>query len=864
MALTTGTKLGPYEILAPLGAGGMGEVFRGRDSRLGREVAIKILPAELSSNPDRLRRFEQEAYSASSLNHPNIITIYDIGSFDARSYIAMELVDGKTLREMLQSGPLPARKAVQIAAQFAEGLTKAHEAGIVHRDLKPENIMVTKDGYAKILDFGLAKLFQPAGDDQVSALPTSAQTDAGLVLGTVGYMSPEQASGTGVDFRSDQFSFGTILYEMATGKRAFQKKTAVETMAAIIQEEPDPVASANAHIPPPLKWIIERCLEKSAADRYAATKDLARDLQSLRDHFSEIASGSDTVAGLPAPPIAKRRNLHRLFDASAIVLILVLASAFAYFVWRPSKPVETTALGYHRVTYRRGPIQSARFTPDGQTIIYSGSFSGGARELYQTRPDRVESRSLGIQDADILSISRTGEMLILMPSGKRTLSQVPLTGGSPRELAEQIFGADWAPDGSAMAISRGANGKSYLEFPPGKILYESAKRIDRIRFSGSGDAITFVEHNVGGANGIVIVIDKNGKRIAESKEVYPVGISWGPQDKEVWFMTLSMEAGGGHELYALNLSGSVRMIQRFTGGTGLFDVGSDGKVLVGFTDDRVILMLNSSREKEERELSWLDFTWVVDFSPDGKQILMWERGQGSESPSGTIFMRGIDGSPAIRLAGGAPSDVSPDGKWVLADVGSQKIILVPTGAGNIRSFEYLEYFGIDSVGYLPDGKHILINGLNKNRESFLLLQDIGGGKPKLIETKGLDVNPGSGAMISPDGKFLLMQNSEGAPFYYEISTQTARPIPQLEPGEIPFQWTSDGSSVLVMSRFVVPAKVFKVNISTGARKLLREIHPPDLTGVSGISSILFTPDETMFAYSCVRRLTTLYLVQNLR
>ena len=862
MALAAGTKLGPYEIIAPLGAGGMGEVFRGRDSRLGREVAIKILPAELSTNPDRLRRFEQEAHSASSLNHPNIITIYDIGSFESRSYIAMELVDGKTLREMLHAGPLPVRKAVQIAAQFAEGLAKAHDAGIVHRDLKPENIMITKDGYVKILDFGLAKLFQPAGTDQNSALPTSAQTDAGLVLGTVGYMSPEQASGDGVDFRSDQFSFGAILYEMATGKRAFQKKSAVETLAAIIQEEPDPAALAGVHIPPPLKWILERCLEKNAADRYAATKDLARDLQSIRDHFSEIVSASDTAAALPAQPVIKRRNLQRIFNATAIALILALASLLIYFVTRPSKPLETTTLGYHRLTYRRGPIRTARFTPDGQTILYSGSFSGGAREIYQTRPDRVESRSLGIQDSDIVSISRTGEMLILIPDGKRILSQVPLTGGSPRELAEQIYSADWTPDGSAMAISRGANGKNYLEFPPGKILYESTKTIDRVRFTGSGDAIAFVEHNVGGANGTVNVIDKNGKKITQSKEMYPVGISWGPQDKEVWFMTISIEAGGGHELYALDRSGSVRMIQRFTGGTELFDVASDGRVLVGFTDGRVILMLHSS-EEEERELSWLDLTWVVDFSPDGKRILMWERGEGSESPSGTIFVRGIDGSPAIRLAGGAPSDFSPDGKWVLADVGAQKVILVPTGAGNVQSLDYSEYSDVDSIGFLPDGKHILMGALNKNGEDVLLVQDIGGGKPKIIELKGLNARP-NGAAISPDGKFLLMTNADGAAFYFEIATRTATPIPQMEPGEVPFQWTKDASSVLVINPRIVPANVFKVNIANGARQLFRKIHPPDLTGIIAIPSILFTPDETMFAYSYRRQLSTLYLVQNLR
>ena len=242
MTLAAGTRLGPYEILAPLGAGGMGEVYRAKDERLSREVAIKVLPSELASDAERLKRFEKEARSASALNHPNIVTIYDIGSSEGVSWIAMERVEGATLRELLAGGPLPVRRLLQIASQIAEGLAKAHEAGIVHRDLKPENVMVTKDGLVKVLDFGLAKLTSTmSGSGEGSHLPTMTGTTPGVVVGTVGYMSPEQASGEAVDFRSDQFSFGSILYEMATGKRAFQKKTAIDTLGAILNTEPEPI-----------------------------------------------------------------------------------------------------------------------------------------------------------------------------------------------------------------------------------------------------------------------------------------------------------------------------------------------------------------------------------------------------------------------------------------------------------------------------------------------------------------------------------------------------------------------------------------------------------------------------------------------
>ncbi|HKD11786.1 MAG TPA: serine/threonine-protein kinase, partial [Thermoanaerobaculia bacterium] len=288
MTLAAGTRVGPYEVIGPLGAGGMGEVYRARDERLSRNVALKVLPSDVSSDKARLDRFEKEARAASSLSHPNIVTVYDIGTSDSLAYIAMELVEGRTLRELLTSGPIALRRLLSLAAQIADGLAKAHAAGIVHRDLKPENLMVTKDGFVKILDFGLAKLvpsgFEPAEGSHLATVTRG--TEPGTVLGTVGYMSPEQASGHPADFRSDQFSLGSILYEMATGKRAFDRSTPVQTLSAIIQEEPEPVAVVAPRTPTNLVWVIERCLAKDPDDRYGSTRDLARDLAALRDHAS--------------------------------------------------------------------------------------------------------------------------------------------------------------------------------------------------------------------------------------------------------------------------------------------------------------------------------------------------------------------------------------------------------------------------------------------------------------------------------------------------------------------------------------------------------------------------------------------------
>jgi serine/threonine protein kinase len=306
MALPPGTRLDSYEIQSLLGAGGMGEVYRARDRKLGRAVAIKVLPAAIAADPQRRARFEQEAYAASSLNHPNIVTIHDLGSTpEAPLYVAMELVQGRTLPVLLEEGPLPTKKVLDLGVQMAEGLAKAHGAGVVHRDLKPENLIVSDDGFVKIVDFGLAKL--RAAPEELSHLPTLPQheTNPGTVLGTVGYMSPEQAGGKSVDFRSDQFSLGTILYEMASGQRPFRRATLAEALVAIIREEPQPLGELSPKAPPPFQWIVERCLAKEPAERYASTLDLARELRSVREHLSEPTHSQASAASAPrgrSPP----------------------------------------------------------------------------------------------------------------------------------------------------------------------------------------------------------------------------------------------------------------------------------------------------------------------------------------------------------------------------------------------------------------------------------------------------------------------------------------------------------------------------------------------------------------------------------
>jgi hypothetical protein len=373
VTLIAGSRLGPYEIIAPLGAGGMGEVYRARDDRLGREVAIKVLPEGFAADRDRLARFEREARSASALNHPNIVTIYEIGRSDSVSFISMELVQGKTLRELIAEGALPTKTVLAIGAQIADALARAHEAGIIHRDLKPENLMVTREGLVKVLDFGLAKLALP-DSDKVSALPTlGTATHPGVVLGTAGYMSPEQASARPVDFRSDHFAVGSILYEMATGKRAFARGTAAETLAAVIREEPEPVVSLAPGLPPPVRWVIERCLAKDPQERYAATRDLAHDLSQLRDHAAEISPGP--------PPVVLARRLGWLGPA-LIAGVLLAAGAAVLVALRagrplPARPIQFAVLIPPGTTYSPAEISRGfAVSPDGTRLVIEAILEG--------------------------------------------------------------------------------------------------------------------------------------------------------------------------------------------------------------------------------------------------------------------------------------------------------------------------------------------------------------------------------------------------------------------------------------------------------------------------------------------------------
>ena len=481
MPLTPGTRLGTCEILAPLGAGGMGEVYRARDTALGREVAVKVLPAAFASDADRLRRFTQEAQAAAALNHPNILAIFHVGEQDGTPFIVSELLEGETVRDRLRAGAIPVRKAVEYTMQIAGGLASAHDKGIVHRDLKPENLFLTQDGRVKILDFGLAKLMRPEPGDGVSAAETntkSAGTGIGTVLGTAGYMSPEQVRAQPVDARTDLFSLGAILYEMVSGKRAFQGPTPADTMSAILREEPEPLAATLGSVPPALERIVRHCLEKNPYERFQSARDLKFDL-------SEITSLSSPSGGASGQHVAQDGGPGRGRAIRLGAAVLALAGAAGLGWWlRAPQPVEQPR--FQRLTFRRGGVASARFAPDHKTIVYGAAWDGAPTETFLVTADSPESRSLGVADSDVLAISPSSELALALKRGPSrggggTLARVPLLGGAaPREVLNKVEFADWG-SGDSLAVTLDTGVGDRLEYPVGTMLYEVPGPIHDIR-----------------------------------------------------------------------------------------------------------------------------------------------------------------------------------------------------------------------------------------------------------------------------------------------------------------------------------------------------------------------------------------------
>jgi len=843
----------------------MGEVYRARDSRLRRDVAVKILSESLSADTGRRKRFEQEARSASALNHPNIVTIYDIGSSDSTVYIAMEYVEGRTLRELLLEGALPTRRLLEVASQVAEGLAKAHAAGIVHRDLKPENVMVTKDGVVKILDFGLAKLYRETSGSGDSATAVQ-ETQPGTVLGTVGYMSPEQASGKPLDFRTDQFSLGSILYEMASGKRAFQRNTSAETLTAIIREEAEPVSKVAAGTPAPFRWIVERCLAKDPDERYASTRDLASDLRKIREHLSEAS-----VSGEAAPAVSVRPPEKRGRAVGVLIGALALAAAFAAGALLQKRLSATSPPSYQQISFGSGTIRSARFAPDGHTIVYAAAWDGGPPKLFLKHPSSPDSLPLDLPTANLLGISPSGEMAIALDcrsnhpgvcAGK--LARAALTGGTPRDVAEGVQDSDWSSDGSTFLVTRDVGGKARVEYPMGKVLYETSGHVSCARLSPKGDRIAFLDHPFPlDDTGTVALLDFSGnKKTLTGQWARENGLAWSPSGDEIWFT--ATDAGANQSLYAVSMAGKLRVVTRVPGGLKLHDIARNGRVLIARESYRAGILGLPPGEPRERDLSWLDYSFATDLSADGQALLFDEEGEAG-GPNYTVYLRKFNGAPAVRLGDGSAVALSPDQRWALAVLPkpNSPLLLLPTGTGDVRTLP-LEGVSPEEAGtWFPDSKRICFTGSEPGKGVRLYVQSIEGGKPRAVTPEGV-MAALPGFAVSPDGRTVAAVAPNHRAMLYPVEGGQPREIAGAVEGEFPIRFGSDGRWVYLWKRGDVPARISRIDIESGRRELWKNLVPLDPAGVERISNVVVSADGRTYAYAYARILSDLFMVEGLR
>jgi len=852
MTLTSGTRLGAYEITGSVGAGGMGEVFRAKDSRLGRDVAVKVLPALFAGDPDRLRRFEQEARAAAALNHPNILVVYDVGTEGNVPFVVSELLEGQTLRQIIEKGPIAARKAADYGSQIANGLAAAHERGIVHRDLKPENVFITRDGRIKILDFGLAKLAEASSTDGSAA--TMAHTDPGMVVGTAGYMAPEQLRGEAVDARADVFSLGAVLYEMFCGQRAFKGKTAVDTMSAILREDPadfPPEVHASA---PAIERIVRRCLEKNVHERFQSARDVTFALDALSS-----ASGLKPAMGGDAADMPARRNLA--MPIAIAVGAALLAGTPMYFAGARLGGRAVGSPTITQLTFRTGTIRGARFAPDGQTVLYAAAWEGQPIKTYSTRPGSPESTAMSVPDADLRAVSRqTGEMALTLGARvsntfytRGTLARAPISGGAPRLLLESVIQADFSPDGTTIAavVRDPTQVLCSLQWPLGTERMSARAILSDVRISPDGEHAAFIAHGPNGDDGAVQVLDKSGPpRTLSAGWISVQGLAWSPTGKEIWFT--GTKSGTLSELWGVTLDGRERLIYRSPVRLQLEDVAPDGRVLVSGVDMRAHVAAGSMREKTERDLSWFDYGTGVTISADGKMVAFTESGEGVASKYG-IFVRPANGDPAVRVSDGGSASISPDAKSVMI-LGNDlhSLILVPTGAGAPRTLPFPKIERFTAAEWTRDSRRAMLIGNEPGRSNRTWELDVVNGSLTPITEEGT-----RGRLVSPDGQWLAVLK-DGVPYAFNLRTKTLTPPAKgIEPTDGLYGWAPDSSSVFVGSA----GRVFQVNLTTGSRVEVLNLNKQPPPGFVAFDSIVVAHDGDHYAYSETRQLSQLFMLK---
>ena len=849
-----GQLVGHYRVLEKIGSGGMGEVFRARDERLGRDVALKMIRPASSENADHLRRFEQEARAAAALSHTNIHAINEVGLEGKTPYIVSELLHGSTLGQRLTEGVLPLRETSNYSLQIANGLVAAHERHIVHRDLKPENLFLTDDGQVKILDFGVAKL-QLSDDEKRSIESLTTVTKQGAFIGTVAYMSPEQLRGKTVDHRSDIFSFGAILYEMMAGIRAFRGETEVDTMTSVLREDP-PIQSLDpSAIPSGYQEIVRHCLEKDPDERFQSAKDLAFALQTL----------SGTPARMIAPRSPASARSAKLPWAVAFVLGIAIALLVSAQFFR-SSPLPPT---YRRLTFEAGTVYAGRFSTDGRAIVYSAAWDGKPIQTFTTVGDSLLAQPLNLGAASLLAISPANELALVvggthsgqMETVNGVLARAPLAGGSPREILPEVRWADSDPHGE-LAVVHWVDGHSRLEFPIGNKLYESRGWISHIRFSPDGKLIGFMDHPaLWDTHGVVSVVDLSGNVRALSEDwKSESGLAWRPDGKEIWF-TAGMN--DDLNLMAISLTGKQRTVLGLPIGITLQDIAPDGRALVALNSKRLAVAYKNPSGKEDPDLSWHDWNSVRDIAPDG-QFVVFEDSTRAAGSGYSVVLRKVDGTLPIKLGDGSSGSLSPDGKWAISISTSTsrpaEITLLPTGAGQPRTISVtgLAHVHTSWARFFPDAQRALVNGDETGHAARCYVVNLSNGAATAATPDGVLCGP-----IAPDGRSIL---GKGAAVLavYPLDGSASRPIPNLGPNFVPLQWSNNISIMYGYHSGELPSRVYKVDIATGKETALQELRPGVPAGVVSVAPIVVSRDGQHIAYSYNQTLSTLYLISGLR
>ncbi|HXE31236.1 MAG TPA: protein kinase [Terriglobales bacterium] len=859
MAMTPGAKFGPYEILSPLGAGGMGQVFRARDERLKRDVAIKFLSPKLALDAEALRRLEQEARAIAALNHPNLLTIHDVGAApDGAPFLVCELLEGESLRARLATGALPVRQALVYAAQLAHGLAAAHAKGIIHRDLKPENIFCTGDGRVKILDFGLAK-FSPAalGDDRT--LPAGGETAAGVVLGTVSYMSPEQARGQAADARSDVFSLGAVIYEMLSGRRAFGRDTAADTISAILREEPAELELANSALAAPIERILRHCLEKQPARRFQAAEDLAFALEGV----NEAHSTTSLQAAAPAGP-----NRRRWLFAAVGTLGLIAAAA-AGWMWAGARTL--SAVHFQRLTYTEVTLDQARFLSDGRTVLgisIDGSQPPDSRfAAFTARLDSPGSQPFDARFDRLLAVAAGQAAVLLHLAILRayervgTLALMPLSGGAPRPLLENVEFADFAPggdDASKLAIARyhPDTDECTLEYPVGHVLFRTNGWIGNPRFARDGKSIAFLDHPMkGDDNGQVAVVDLDGhERILGPHFGATQGLAWSPAGDEIWYAASS---GIRNQLYAASLRGRNRLLLDAPANLHLEDVLPNGQVLVRAEDVREAMMVVTPDHPQPRDFSVLDWPDTAAMSADGKQFLIDDQDAGTNYAT---YLRDASGSPPIRLGDGDPWDLSPDGQWALSALpgSTVQLELLPTGAGAPRQLTHAN-ISWERAAFLPDSRGIVATGVEPGHAVRAYLLD-GNGNAKALTPEGVIAYFSNLA-----GTAILTRGPHGLAFYPIAGGAPTPVLPAFDWTHVrPLRFMDDTT---LLAQHILPngdIQVLSVNLRTGAQQLRTTVSLDGRPASGGLGLWGISRDGRSYVYKYGYNAGTLYVVTGLR